>query len=211
MDSHNRPLVLVDFDGVLNQFPDPKVRRRGNRIDWMRPGDPRRAVYDPARWPVPDHSETVVLDRGRFRITWSSEAVAALDALDADVCWLSTWQPYADILDLHLGVRWEAVHWYDPATGAGRMDGKRRAVRSALASGRPVVWLDDEEADGRAVAWLRSCEPDARLLAIRPDARIGVDRAQLAEAVRFAADPPAGPSIRLSDAGADAAGGHLGL
>lgn len=38
-----RPLLFIDFDGVINQFPDPKVMRRQGTTDWMRPDDPRRA------------------------------------------------------------------------------------------------------------------------------------------------------------------------
>lgn len=37
-----RPLLFIDFDGVINQFPDPKVMRRQGTTDWMRPDDPRR-------------------------------------------------------------------------------------------------------------------------------------------------------------------------
>lgn len=40
-----RPLLFIDFDGVINQFPDPKVMRRQGTTDWMRPDDPRRAAY----------------------------------------------------------------------------------------------------------------------------------------------------------------------
>ena len=35
-----RPLVFIDFDGVINQFPDDKVIRRQGRTDWMEPDDP---------------------------------------------------------------------------------------------------------------------------------------------------------------------------
>lgn len=40
-----RPLLFIDFDGVINQFPDPKVMRRQGTTDWMRPDDPRRPLY----------------------------------------------------------------------------------------------------------------------------------------------------------------------
>lgn len=35
-------MLFIDFDGVINQFPDPKVMRRQGTTDWMRPDDPRR-------------------------------------------------------------------------------------------------------------------------------------------------------------------------
>ena len=50
----HRPLVLIDFDGVINQFPDDKVRRRQNSTAWMKPEDPRAAVYAAGNWFVPD-------------------------------------------------------------------------------------------------------------------------------------------------------------
>lgn len=31
-----RPLVFIDFDGVINQFPDDKVIRRQGRTDWLK-------------------------------------------------------------------------------------------------------------------------------------------------------------------------------
>lgn len=39
-----RPLLFIDFDGVINQFPDDKVMRRQGRTGWMRPDDPHRAA-----------------------------------------------------------------------------------------------------------------------------------------------------------------------
>ena len=49
-----RPLVFIDFDGVINQFPDDKVIRRQGRTDWMEPDDPRRDTYSPDNWFGPD-------------------------------------------------------------------------------------------------------------------------------------------------------------
>lgn len=46
-----RPLLFIDFDGVINQFPDDKVMRRQGRTGWMRPDDPHRAAYAPDNWP----------------------------------------------------------------------------------------------------------------------------------------------------------------
>lgn len=45
-----RPLLFIDFDGVINQFPDDKVMRRQGRTGWMRPDDPHRAAYAPDNW-----------------------------------------------------------------------------------------------------------------------------------------------------------------
>ena len=142
-----RPLLFIDFDGVINQFPDPKVMRRQGTTDWMRPDDPRRAAYAPDNWFRPDRRERLLVhDLGRrFTIRWNAELVARLDALDADKWWLSTWQPETAQLNRALGVDWPTVQWYDPTTREGIWTGKRRTILDALAQNRPIVWLDDED------------------------------------------------------------------
>lgn len=142
-----RPLLFIDFDGVINQFPDPKVMRRQGRTGWMRPDDPRRAAYAPDNWFRPDRRERLLVrDLGRrFVIRWNAELVARLDALDADKWWLSTWQPETGRLNRALGVDWPTIRWYDPVTRDGIPTGKRRTILDALKQDRPIVWLDDEE------------------------------------------------------------------
>ena len=111
-----RPLLFIDFDGVINQFPDDKVMRRQGRTGWMRPDDPHRAAYAPDNWFRPDRRERLLVrDLGRrFVIRWNAELVARLDALDADKWWLTTWQPETGRLNRALGVDWPTVQWYDP-------------------------------------------------------------------------------------------------
>ena len=193
-----RPLVLLDFDGVVNQFPEDKVRCRQNSTGWMRPGDPRIALYSPGNWFIPDRRETVTAGRhGRMRILWSSELVSRLAALDADVVWLSTWQPYTRLLDVNLEVPWTTERWYDPVTHEGRHTGKRRTVIDRLRQGRPLVWVDDEETTYEAGLALNASEPVAPVLAVGPDARIGISRSQMASIERFVTSPPAEPSVRF--------------
>jgi len=113
-----RPLLFIDFDGVINQFPDDKVMRRQGRTGWMRPDDPHRAAYAPDNWFRPDRRERLLVrDLGRrFVIRWNAELVARLDALDADKWWLTTWQPETGRLNRALGVDWPTIRWYDPIT-----------------------------------------------------------------------------------------------
>lgn len=113
-----RPLLFIDFDGVINQFPDDKVMRRQGRTGWMRPDDPHRAAYAPDNWFRPDRRERLLVrDLGRrFVIRWNAELVARLDALDADKWWLTTWQPETGRLNRALGVDWPTIRWYDPVT-----------------------------------------------------------------------------------------------
>lgn len=140
-----RPLLFIDFDGVINQFPDDKVMRRQGRTGWMRPDDPHRAAYAPDNWFRPDRRERLLVrDLGRrFVIRWNAELVARLDALDADKWWLTTWQPETGRLNRALGVDWPTIRWYDPITRDGIPTGKRRTILDALKQDRPIVWLDD--------------------------------------------------------------------
>lgn len=210
-DDGSRPLVLIDFDGVINQFPDDKVRRRQNSTSWMKPGDPRIALYAADDWFVPDRKETVdTRYHGRLRILWSSEMVARLKGLDADILWLSTWQPYTDMLDLHLGVGWETIHWYDPVTRQGRYTGKRRAVLNHLKTGRPIVWIDDEETTYDAGLAIVGDGPSAPVLAVGPDSHVGISRTQMGAIERFVAAPPERPEVRF-DVRGDGHEGHWGF
>jgi hypothetical protein len=122
-----RPLLFIDFDGVINQFPDDKVMRRQGRTGWMRPDDPHRAAYAPDNWFRPDRRERLLVrDLGRrFVIRWNAELVARLDALDADKWWLTTWQPETGRLNRALGVDWPTIRWYDPITRDGIPTGMR--------------------------------------------------------------------------------------
>lgn len=219
-------IILIDFDGVINQFPDDKVRQRQNSAAWMKPGDPRINLYSPANWFIPDSKGTAQAGRfGRYRILWSSELVSRLDALTkptstrdgARIMWLSTWQPFTDSLNEALGVGWPTVTWYDPQTGVGRLTGKRRTVLDRLSDARPIIWIDDEETTPSAQSALRGSLPQAPVLAVGPDARIGISRPQMAAIERFAADPYAEvdagdpDSLVRFDVAGDAHDGHIGF
>ena len=207
-----RPLLFIDFDGVINQFLDDKVMRRQGRTDWMRPDDPRRAAYAPDNWFRPDRRERLLVhDLGRrFTIRWNAELVARLDALDADKRWLSTWQPETGRLNRALGVDWPTVHWYDPITREGILTGKRRTILGALKQDRPIVWLDDEETTYNAGLAIQATPHEAPVLGVGPDSAIGVSRPQLALIEDFIRNPPAGSVVRFETAG-DGHEGHWGF
>lgn len=198
-DNDTRPLVLIDFDGVINQFPDTKVRCRQNSTSWMKPGDPRIPVYDHANWFVPDHNHTVWAGNyhGNIRITWSAELVDRLRTLHAQVLWLSTWQPYTDALNLALNVDWETITWYNPITREGRYTGKRRSVISRLALSRPIVWIDDEETTYDAGLAIQASGPAAPMLGVGPNSDIGISRPQMTMIEQFVNQPPTEPSVRF--------------
>lgn len=207
-----RPLLFIDFDGVINQFPDPKVMRRQGTTDWMRPDDPRRAAYAPDNWFRPDRRERLLVhDLGRrFTIRWNAELVARLDALDADKWWLSTWQPETAQLNRALGVDWPTVQWYDPMTREGIWTGKRRTILDALAQNRPIVWLDDEETTYNVGLAIQATPHEAPVLGVGPDSAIGVGRPQMDLVEDFIRNPPAGSVVRFETAG-DGHEGHWGF
>lgn len=220
VDDSSAPIVLLDFDGVFNAFPDaigvryedvgvaPVVECRGRMTD----------DFGPERAFRLDGVETVRLGRrgGTWHLHWSRELAANLYELAEsgviDLRWLSTWQPYVHILDGLLGWDPDVVHnthWYDPLTGRGRMGGKLHAVvdevirqlRVADADGspRPIVWIDDEEASVANALMLHGHEGAGPMLLVNPLAFRGISRRQWACVRRFVADPPEGPVVIYSD------------
>lgn len=213
-----KPLLLIDFDGVINAFPDEKLLRRGGQTgSWLEKlsvDDPRRQLYSLDNAFRLDRSERVTVtqinmydecEKTTVRIRWAGELAAAIRGLqadcEADVAWLSTWQPWTDKLERELGFTrlgdegplLTTVRWYDPVSGENRVAGKLHAVAAVLqelqAAGqqRPIVWIDDEETGVEAERWLRSrgLGEASPLLMIQPDDRIGVSRSQWKHAVDF--------------------------
>lgn len=220
VEGSSAPIVFLDFDGVLNAFPDaigvryedagvaPVVECRGRVTDSFGPEQAFRL----------DGAETVRLGRGggTWRLHWSRELAAGLyelaEAGIIDLRWLSTWQPYARILDGLLGWDPDVVHntrWYDPLTGRGRMGGKLHAVvdevirqlrvADAGEEPRPIVWIDDEEASVENALMLHGHEGAAPMLLVRPLASRGISRRQWACIRRFVTVPPEGPVVIYSD------------
>lgn len=226
------PVVYTDFDGVLNAFPDDKVLRRGgvNHTQWLKDGDPRKALYDPARAFHLDGNMQARLPVGRYRVHWSSELSDAMYGLAhasrIELDWLTTWQPYCvNTLDPMLGWDPLVVHntvWYDPVTMERRLTGKLSTVLSRVrveresADPSPIVWIDDEECHDDAMREIEAKEPAAPVLMIRPNMHIGVSRRQWALVTRFVDDwtgfPPATFDDEDDEDGNRAArGGHVGL
>lgn len=216
---NGKPLVFIDFDGVINAFPEDKVWRRGGQTGrWLasRPdSDYRKKLYSLDHAFHLDASENITLwtssDGGlgqtssSCRIHFSRELAKAIYDMqtsgEAEVLWLSTWQPWTGRLALSLG--WndvndtvatvDTVRWYDPSTGIDRAMGKLFTIAAALEElkiagvSRRIVWIDDEEANSTAVEWLEShgLGKVAPVLMIQPDERIGASRSQWDHVKRF--------------------------
>ena len=102
-----RPMeAYFDFDGVFNAFPDPKILRRGgqNHLEWLRNDDPRRELYDPDKNAFLLNDNSVIkIKEGSYRIHWSNELTSHIRLLAGEnglsFHWLTTWQPYTELLD----------------------------------------------------------------------------------------------------------------
>lgn len=154
----SKPLVFIDFDGVINAFPEDKVWRRGGQTGkWLysRPdSDYRRRLYSLDHAFHLDSSEKITLwtpsedglgqTAASCRIHFSRELAKDIYDMqtsgEARVLWLSTWQPWTGMLAFKLG--WndvndtiatvDTVRWYDPVTGIGRDTGKLYTIAAAL-------------------------------------------------------------------------------
>lgn len=156
-----KPLLLLDFDGVINCFPEDKIWRRGKQdrlVERLGAGDPRTELYDPVKTAfLIDKKYKINLGKGdRFNLRWSSELVDDIRRLQedvhADLMWLSSWMLYTDRLNALLGLIGErygdpsylddeeynvkiqirTAQWFDPVTRMNYSIGKRIYVENLL-------------------------------------------------------------------------------
>jgi hypothetical protein len=130
--SEQRPLLLVDVDGVLNAFP--------------------RDGSVPEGW---ERTSVTVTGHGRFRITYNPGHGARLRELaaeaGAELAWCSTWEGLANTHIAPL-VGLPALPWVPLELGrTGLRFSEYRSVGcvkaialQAWAGGRPFCWLEDE-------------------------------------------------------------------
>lgn len=151
--THLPPVLLLDIDGVLN-------------------------IDQPGAWPGPVSTRRV---GGRFR--WMPELVDRLRALNIEGRWCTTWCGYPkmlgeleDVLDLRFA---RAFGDRRPCETFG--DLKVHAVLDALAEGRTIVWVDDNEVGaGRSLfPQIAEAERDGRALLIQPESRFGLQPADM--------------------------------
>lgn len=154
MSGHPRPVWLLDIDGVLNAYAY------------------QRRVHD--EWEDVDHRRLKIPHHGTFPLWVAGEVLAFVrgvhDATLADILWCTTWLDAANEV-------------FAPAFGlpefpvGGRPAGitdytwKSDAARAVAASGRALVWTDDDaitEQDRRLLN-----QPHHLLLS--PDPRTGLD------------------------------------
>lgn len=179
----NKPIIYLDFDGVINQinpFGIPRTSTGGE-------------------YPI-DVVKIADTPEGRYRCRWNRSLADGLYTLRdrAELKWLSTWQPFTDVLDRMLD--WspdvvETVRWYDADSKNGIWTGKPDHILSRIRfentepEPTPIIWVDDEECIYRAYQRILDADPKSRILMIRPDCRIGVSPRQFELINRFVKNP----------------------
>ena len=119
----DRPVILLDVDGVLNACPHR---------------DPEKVGFTDFRVKLCDG----------FKITHSLEMGERLIALDADIVWLTTWENRSNTLIGPLfgwpefPVLEGGEEWYRP--GWWKSTVAEKFIRE---NPRPFVWIDDDLAD----------------------------------------------------------------
>ena len=150
------PLLLLDFDGVLN------------------------ALLDRCDSPNPDWPDWEKSTADGFTL-WTSRIMAAAVSSLAETHWLTTWNEddkANTLLSPLLGIGPFPVA-AAPLNYPERDElWKPRAVAAALKTGRPVVWLDDD-CEFMWTEWLRAApewkhEDTSNLFRLAPDDAVGL-------------------------------------
>lgn len=169
MSSDNRPVCLLDVDGVINT----------SRPGWG--GAPRKTRID------------------RLTIRWAPKMVTRIYNLHhagtIEARWCSTWCGYPDelaILGRILGLDLAAAFGDRPASKTWG-DLKVEAALGVLAAGRRLVWADDEEVAAARILFpeVAAAEADGRALLLAPRSTRGLQPEDLDAVEVFAAAPMA--------------------
>lgn len=206
-----QPMLFIDFDGVINVFPNDKAMRRGGFQDTISiaKDHPRYWLYHPDHAYRPASKATVSVQYYRnIKLRWSATLVDELKNLAIDESlawtWLSTWRPYIrETLDPVLEIpSFPIAEWYtgSPSTlqdHAGKFETIRQFMHDQPQ--RPVIWIDDEECESYAYDELIEEFPHTPLLMIQPNDEIGVSKPMIDRIKTFCNDPVSMASSRISE------------
>ena len=152
---NQRPLILIDVDGVLNVITSAKERRR--------------LLYH-AGW-LQAHA---ALNTGTYRLLYNPDSGPLLSQLaaetGAELAWGTTWEEYANLI-------------VGPLIGLPRLpvcpvaDFPHKANGIVpWTAGRPFIWFDDEPDAAEVTAALAGDQPH---LVVRVDEREGLTEAHV--------------------------------
>lgn len=113
---------LLDVDGVLNA---------------NKPG-----------WSAAPYQGRAYADVDEFKLRWAPALIERIKGIHrpglVDVVWCTTWCPWADQVERLMGLPEFGRAWTDDKRGWHAREAKRGAARDVIASGRRLVWTDDD-------------------------------------------------------------------
>lgn len=180
------PVVILDFDGVINMLGSGRAARR-------KPGVLGHVVR-----------AELECDGMVYQVRYSREVVRRLATAvcesGAELWWLTTWNACtASAIEPELGLQSAGWIAWDPTRAATPPEAKYAALVARFGAGsRPLVWVDDEAADLLDVSDFPELGV-AELLAIAPDASVGLLQADLARVEAFLGGIPPAENWRGTD------------
>jgi hypothetical protein len=185
----NKPLLLLDIDGVLNLFD---ARIPTGKHWWTTKGQIRREMR------TPDHLRDAVVAGYELVLDprhteWMSELEEVVEPI-----WATMWQENAWLVGLEVGfgVDWDFIDFdsfYTPLakfqarTGNGVGPYKQPGI-AAILGDRPGIWVDDDMTREQ-LAWAKArTESGIPTLFIQPDPEFGMTREHVDAIITFAED-----------------------
>ncbi|MGC4886611.1 hypothetical protein [Micromonospora sp. DT227] len=163
--THHSPVWLLDVDGVINAS-----RPGWNATPW------KGYAYENAT---------------EHKLRWAPQLITRIYELHrsglVEIRWCSTWCAYADQLERLFRLPPLGRAFHDDVRGVAASLAKLAAVRQVLASGRRLIWTDDDETP-TAGPLHDELTADGRALLIRPKSGRGLRPAHLDAIEAFARD-----------------------
>jgi hypothetical protein len=167
------PVLLLDVDGVINCFGSQ------GEIEW-RPGDASagRAKAAPPGWPTVR----------TWSLHWSADLTARLRALhesgSVEIRWATTWLHGDGVASVEQALGLPVFARAYPGDVHSHTRAKLTAAREVVASGRRLIWCDD---DAIPAPWDGAREPfdAAGALLIVPSERSGLRPGHLDQIDRY--------------------------
>lgn len=178
-----RTRLYLDIDGVLNAS--------WNARKWRQDGDGDQPGYQHA-WVYPEHDDFGVHQgkTGRkFRMEWNSRLIDALNSLDVDLYWLTTWRSDALAVGEAMGINIPGARVLHPLGGETTFPSifwKYDAIiHDQAVSESPFIAVDDEwqHMNRMATDFLESLGG----LVVSPDSNFGIEPKHIDEMRKYIA------------------------
>ena len=182
----NKPLFLLDIDGVLNLMDA-----------WIRTGKPWWDTKGRMRWSLtaPSHLDEVRVEGYNLLLHPEHPEMIAQIEDRFECVWATMWQDRAWKVGekVGFGVDWDYIDFdsYQPTQTFGRMTGngvgnhKDAGIKDVLGS-RPGIWVDDDMTPAQRAWAQRRTEAGIPTLFIQPDPKFGMTRAHFEQIMAFA-------------------------